>query len=142
MAKQITVFLENQPGRLQRITEILRQHDINIRAFVIQDRGVFGLLKLLVNAPQKARQVLADRGCAVALKDLLTVLIPDTPGALDDLLQTLSGCHINIADAYGFVTKSGHTAVWCAEVEDLPAAQKAVESGGFSVLTDAALYEL
>ena len=80
MAKQLTIFVENRPGRLQSIAENLRKNNIDIRAFTIQDRGDYGLLRLIVDKPSEAYLAMADVGCACALKDVLAVSVPDQPG--------------------------------------------------------------
>ncbi|MDD5613987.1 MAG: acetolactate synthase, partial [Candidatus Omnitrophica bacterium] len=87
MAKQISVFMENKPGKLQAITDVLFKNGINIRAMTIQDRGEYGLMKLLVDKPNQAHLALLDKGFASALKDVLAILINDKPGGLNELAK-------------------------------------------------------
>jgi len=55
LVKQISVFLENKIGRLAEITELLGQNNINIRALAIADTTEFGILRLIVDDPQRAQ---------------------------------------------------------------------------------------
>lgn len=144
MAKQLTVFVENRPGRLRAISEKLRQSNIDIRAFTIQDRGDYGLLKLIVDKPNEAYLALADLGCACALKDILAISVPDQPGNFDRLASALAENHINVMDAYGFVLQPHSTGVCCMEIEQprLAVAQQIVTDAGFTVLQDEELYNL
>lgn len=144
MAKQLHIFVENSPGRLKAITENLSKIDIDIRAFAIQDRGDFGLMKLIVNNPEKAHLSLADLGCACALKDVLAISVPDSPGNLHRLLTALAANKINIIDAHGFVLQPNKLGVCILEIENLAQtnAEKTVKDAGFEILDDEQLYSL
>jgi hypothetical protein len=144
MAKQLHVFVENRPGRLEIITENLQKAGIDIKAFAIQDRTDYGLMKLLVNKPQDAYLSLADLGCACALKDVLAVSVPDKPGNLNILLRALSKNNINIIDAHGFVLQPNKTGICILEIENYiqSNAEEVVRKAGFEVLKDDELYNL
>lgn len=144
MAKQLTIFVENRAGRLKSISENLRKSGIDIRAFTIQDRGDYGLLKLIVNKPNDAYLALADLGCACALKDILAVSVPDQPGNFHKLTSALADNGINVKDAYGFVLQPHQTGVCCMEIEQplLTKATKIAQDAGFAVLEDEELYSL
>jgi len=144
MAKQLTIFIENRPGRLNAVTESLNKSNIDIRAFTIQDRGDYGLMKLIVDNPNRAYLALADLGLACALKTILAVSVSDKPGNLHKLTTALAEKNINIIDAYGFVLQPNKVGVCCLEIEniqDVPA-KKVVEDAGFTVLEDEELYNL
>jgi len=144
MAKQLTIFVENRAGRLKAISEKLHQNNIDIRAFTIQDRGDYGLLKLIVDKPNEAYLALADLGCACALKDILAISVPDQPGNFDRLTSALAENNISVMDAYGFVLQPHRTGVCCMEIEQprLSVAEKIVKDAGFTVLQDEELYNL
>lgn len=144
MAKQLHIFVENRPGRLEVITENLRKAGIDIKAFAIQDRTDYGLMKLLVDKPQEAYLSLADLGCACALKDVLAVSVPDKRGNLHTLLSALSRNNINIIDAHGFVLQPTQTGICILEIENLAQsnAEQVVKEAGFDVLNDTQLYNL
>ncbi len=144
MAKQLTIFVENRSGRLKSISENLQQSNIDIRAFTIQDKGDYGLLKLIVDRPDEAYLALADLGCACALKDILAISVPDQPGNFHRLTSALAGHNINVIDAYGFVLQPHHTGVCCMEIDQpqLMKAEEIVTEAGFQVLQDEELYSL
>jgi hypothetical protein len=144
MAKQLTIFVENRAGRLKTITDNLRKSNIDIRAFTIQDRGDYGLLRLIVDRPNDAYLALAELGCACALKDVLAISVPDQPGNFHRLTSALAEHNINVIDAYGFVLQPHKTGVCCMEIDQpqLMKAQEIVTGAGFTVLQDEELYSL
>ena len=144
MAKQLTIFLENRPGRLGAIAKSLRETGIDIRAFTVQDRGDYGLVKLIVNNPNQAYLALANLGCACALKEIIAVAIPDKVGNFELLTSALAQNNINVKDAYGFVLQPKKQGVCCLEIEDthVTLALKVISSAGFTILKDDELYNL
>jgi len=136
MAKQINVFIENKPGRLKAVTEVLSDAKININAFTIQDRGDFGLIKLIVNDPEKAYLALADKGYACAVKDVMVISPKDKIGNLARLSDILLKNRINIIDSYGFVIESEKKGVCYLELntDDLKKAKRILDKEGFKVL--------
>ncbi|MGD0572580.1 MAG: hypothetical protein ABSB11_06125 [Sedimentisphaerales bacterium] len=144
MAKQLTIFLENRPGRLMAMAKSLIDNNIDIRAFTIQDRGDYGLIKLIVNNPSQAYLALANLGCACALKDIIAISIPDKIGNFELLTSALAQNNINVKDAYGFVLQTNLKGVCCLEIEESKAAdaQKVIQAAGFTILKDDELYNL
>ena len=144
MAKQLNIFIENRPGRLEAITQSLLKSNIDIRIFTIQGRGDYGLVKFIVDRPNDAYLALADLGLACDLKDILAVSIPDKPGNLYKLATALAKNNINVIDAYGFVLTPHNKGVCCLEIENLKKtdAEKIVKKIGFTVLNDEELYNL
>lgn len=144
MAKQLTIFVENRAGRLRAISENLQKNNIDIRAFTIQDRGDYGLLRLIVDKPNDAYLALADVGCACAMKDILAVSVPDQPGNFHKLTSALADNGINVVDAYGFVLQPHRTGICCMEIDraQLAAAEEVISRAGFTVLQDEELYNL
>ena len=145
MAKQLTIFLENRPGRMKSISDVLLENNLNIWAFTIQDRGEFGLMKLIVDKPEKAHLILADSGFACVLKEVLAVTAEnDQPGNLDKLTTALWKQNVNIKDAYGFVSPKDRQGICFMEFEnpDDVNLEEIVATHGFKVLTGKELYEL
>jgi len=142
MTEQINIFVDNKPGRLSSITQILSENNINIRAIVINDREQFGIIKVLADDPKKAYQILSASGFACALKKVLAVVVEDKPGGLHSLTQHLCDCGINIIDSYGFVIDSKKEAVLCIEVKEYEKTRKDLENNGYRLLKSSELYEL
>ncbi|MCX5687971.1 MAG: acetolactate synthase [Candidatus Omnitrophica bacterium] len=136
MAKQLNVFIENKPGRLKAVTEVLANNKININAFTIQDRGDFGLIKLIVGDSEKAYLALADKGYACAIKDIMIISPKDKIGNLSRLSEVLLKNNINIIDSYGFVIESEKKGICYLELntDDLKKAKRILDKEGFKVL--------
>jgi len=88
--KQVSVFLENKSGRLSKVTEILGDAGINISAFTIADTSDFGILRLIVSDPEKAREVLKQNAFSVQTTDVLLAKTPNNPGSLTRLLKIIT----------------------------------------------------
>ena len=145
MAHQLTIFLENRPGRIKSISDALLDNGLNIWAFTIQDRGEFGLIKMIGDKPQQAKLTLNDRGFACVLKELLAVKAEnDQPGNLDKLTTALLAKNVNIKDAYGFVsprTKEGYCFMEFENPDDADL-KAVIAEHGFTILDDNELYQL
>lgn len=100
--KQLSVFLENRSGRLTEVTAALAEHHINITAQCVAETSDFGVLRMVVSDPEKAREVLAKRGFSVSLTEVLCLTTPNVPGALHRALQILSNRGISIDYMYAF----------------------------------------
>jgi hypothetical protein len=109
--EQISVFLENKPGALAEVTRILGESGVNIRALSLADTKDFGILRLIVNDNEKAREVLAPRGFTVRKTEVVAVEVPDRPGGLAAILKVLAEAHINVEYLYAFVQQSGQNAI-------------------------------
>ena len=133
-AYQISIFAENKPGRLAKVTGLLAKEKINIRATTIATSGDFGIINLIVDDPKRARKVLSKEGLTVSIKDVIAVVIDDKPGGLDKLVQALAGENINIENAYGFVIESWKKAVFVVEVDQLEKTQEVLKKKGFKTL--------
>lgn len=130
-AKQISVFVENSKGRLAQITEILAKENINIRALSIADTTSFGILRIIVEDPQKTEQVLKAAGLTVSVTDVLSLQIEDRPGGLSKALTVLADQNIDVEYAYAFVSKSNDRASVVLRVADDKKAEKVLREAGF-----------
>src|SRR5665647_2436632 len=88
--EQISVFLENKAGRLAEVTRVLGEAGINIRALSLADTTDFGILRLIVDQYDRAREVLKDKGFTVGKTEVVAVEVPDRPGGLGLVLQILA----------------------------------------------------
>lgn len=117
MIKQISVFVENKPGRLAAVTEVLTKHDINIRAFTIADAGDFGIIRMVVDKTDEAYKALKEAGFTVRLADVLAVEVEDKPGALHRIAKALGDAGVNIEYVYAF-TSEKHKALIIFRVDN------------------------
>ena len=88
--KQISIFVENKPGRLAEITEIIAKNNINIRALSVADTTHFGILRIIVDNPEEVERILRDAGLTVSITSVITACIHDRPGGLAEVLKLLS----------------------------------------------------
>ena len=139
IAKQLSIFAENKPGKLAAVTAVLAREKISIRATTISTSDTFGVINLIVDDPRRAQEALTKAGMTVRLRDVLAVLIDDRPGGLDRLTQLLFKENINVNNAYGFVLESREKAVFVVDVDQTDRALKLIEKSGFKTLDEAAL---
>lgn len=140
--KQLSIFLENQSGRLAEVLGALGQENINIRALSLADTSGFGILRLIVNDIEKAQEVLKGKGFTVRETDVIAVEVPDRPGGLAGILESLAAGGINIEYMYAFVEKSGQNAVVICRVEDIDKAVESLKADGVKILTAQEVYAL
>lgn len=142
LVRQISIFLENKSGRLAEVTRILGENDIDISALSIADTTDFGILRLIVNKPEKAQEVLKENGYTVRCTNVIAVEVPDRPGGLAAALHILDSQSIGIEYMYAFVGKSEQGAMVILRVEDSDKAIQALSDGGIKVLTSDSVYGL
>jgi len=142
LVKQISVFLENKIGRLAEITELLGQNNINIRALAIADTTEFGILRLIVDDPQRAQNVLEKRGFAAKQTDVIVVKVADKPGGLARSLKILKESALNVEYLYAFVKQSGENALVVFRVEKTDEALKVLQQSGVEILKPEEIYKL
>ncbi|MBI0583744.1 MAG: ACT domain-containing protein [Methanomassiliicoccus sp.] len=100
--KQISIFAENKPGRLAAIAEVLEAENINIMAFSIAEASGFGVVRALVDDPEKAYRKLTDLGYVVSTTEVIGVKMHDRPGGLREISRMLGDAGINIEYAYAY----------------------------------------
>lgn len=142
MANQINVFAQNQPGRLERLTEVLLEEGINIRAITISGADDYGVIKLLVDDPRKAYEALQREGFSSFMKEVIAVVMDDRPGGLHRVCRVLGESGVNIEDAYGFIFQDRKTAILVVEVDKIPEAEEILSAKGLELLSDEELYSL
>lgn len=142
MVKQISVFLENKAGRLASVTKVLGENNINIRALSIADTSDFGILRLIVNEPDKAYKVLKNSGFTVSETEVIAVEVPDTPGGLANVLDIMGQSAINIEYLYAFIGKATDDALVIFKVENPERAIEVFHEKGIGVLDKAEVYRL
>jgi hypothetical protein len=140
--EQISVFIENKSGRLAEIARILGEAGINIRALSLADTSDFGILRLIVNDRETAKQVLKEKGFTVSKTEVVAIEVPDRPGGLSDILQFLDQENINVEYMYAFVERCGENAVIIFRFDETERAIKALVRKGFNLLEGERLYQM
>ncbi|MBD3174443.1 MAG: acetolactate synthase [Armatimonadia bacterium] len=116
--KQVSVFLENRMGRLAEVCTLLGTSNINLRAFSTADTSEFGILRMIVNDPDRAAAILGKSDYAVQEVDVLAIQVDDRPGNLAKALEVLAVDGINVEYLYAFVTPLEGQAVVILRVAD------------------------
>jgi len=139
MIDQLSVFLENESGRLAELCRALGDAGINMHALMVADTSEFGMIRIICDTPAKAKRLLDDLGFGASLTKVTAIEIPDRPGGLADVLEALGAARMNVEYAYCFVEPSGEAAVDVLKV-DAPGAEDALIAAGFRVLDADELY--
>lgn len=139
---QLSIFVENKSGRLQTVTRILKEHQVDIRALSIADTTDFGILRLIVDKPDEAQQAIRDAGLMVRLTEVIAVALNDVPGALSDVLEILAQEGISVEYAYAFITRKEQGAYVILRVEDNEKAIRILQEKGISLLHASEVYSI
>ncbi|MDD1747615.1 MAG: acetolactate synthase [Methanomassiliicoccales archaeon] len=126
--KQLSIFSENRPGRLMDLARDMKEAQVNILGFTIAEGSGYGVVRMLVDKPEKAYEKLATQGHVVKFTDVLAVKMEDKPGGLYDLTVLLKEAGINIEYAYGY--RNSPAAVLILKVEDFDGAIDTVLGSG------------
>lgn len=118
IAKQVSVFLENRQGRLGEVLNVLKENKVNIQSLSLADTTEYGLLRLIVDEPERAKEKLVEAGFSTMIADVLIVKIPHSPGSLQTILQTIAEQEINVEYMYG-LTVAGDEASIVVKTSDL-----------------------
>jgi hypothetical protein len=128
--EQLSVFVENKSGKLVEVLEALGNAGVDLRAMSLADTADFGILRLIVDEPERARDVLQGAGYVVIINDVLPLSISDTPGSLAGALAALAELNIGVEYAYAFVAhEEGRANVILRTTDDALAARTLAEKG-------------
>ena len=140
--EQISIFLENKAGRLADVTRAIAEAGINIRALSLADTSDFGILRLIVTDYEKAKTVLKENGFTVGRTTVVAVEVPDTPGGLSHILDTLSSKGINVEYMYAFVQQSGADAILIFRFDRTDQAIEILQESGIRIIPGDKLYNI
>lgn len=140
--EQIAVFLENKSGRLAEITRILAESDVNIRALSVADTADFGILRLIVDKVDLAKESLRAGGFTVGKTNVVAVEVPDRSGGLASVLKEINEVGLNVEYMYAFVNKSGENAVLIFRFDEMDKAIEVLGGKGFTLLSGAQICAL
>ncbi len=141
--KQISVFMENKPGTLEEMTDVLAKNNIDMRAISLAEAEDFGIARLIVDDVYETTTVLKDAGFVNRLSDVLAVEIPDTPGGLNKVLKTLSAAQVNLEYMYAFLGgKEVDKAYLIMKVAHIERAESTLDLAGFRLVDQEHISEL
>lgn len=102
--KQLSVFIENKAGRVSEVTDTLGRAGVSIRGFSVSDTIDYGIIRLVLDDPDRGLEVLHEAGFAVKINDVLCIDLPDVPGGLAGVLRIVSDAGVNIEYVYSLIS--------------------------------------
>ena len=140
--KQISVFLENKKGRLADVTRILSKEAVNIRALSLADTADFGVLRIIVNEPERCLAVLKKNSFVAQVTEVLAIEVEDKPGGLARILELLDAAGVNVEYMYAYVEKSKDNAIVICRIDERERAVEVLGKAGIATLSAEALKAL
>lgn len=141
LIKQLSIFIENKPGRLTAITKRLSECGIDIRALSIADTKDFGIVRLIVSNPEKAKEVLAEANCMFRINHVIAIAVEDRPGGLSSVLEILGENKIGVEYMYAYVSRTADTAYVILRADDNKRAEEILSEQGVHLLSPEDVYE-
>ena len=140
---QISVFVENKPGKMQHLTQVLADHNVDMRALSLAETSDFGIVRIIVDDVYAASTMLKEEGFIHSVTKVLGVAIPDQPGGLNTVLKILSQADINVEYMYAFLSsRSTDHAYMIFHVQDAKTAVAALAAKGIACIAQEDLINL
>ena len=136
MIRQISVFVENQPGSMMNVTSVLTEAGVNIRAISTFDTPEFGIMRLVVDDPVCAKNSLTAKGFVTRVSNVIGVELKDEQGNLNQMLKILADGKINIDYIYSFVIREGKAPVMVFHTDDFEQAEKVLEAADVKIMEE------
>ena len=136
MIRQISVFVENQPGSMMNVTSVLTEAGVNIRAISTFDTPEFGIMRLVVDDPVSAKNSLTAKGFVTRVSSVIGVELKDEQGNLNQMLKILADGKINIDYIYSFVIREGKAPVMVFHTDDFEQAEKVLEAADEKIMEE------
>ncbi|MBP1628126.1 MAG: acetolactate synthase small subunit [Holophagaceae bacterium] len=138
---QLSVFLENKPGRLQEILRILAGASINLQTLTIAEVTDFGILRLIVDRPDDAYQALKAEHVTCSRTEVLAVALDDSPGALYRLMEAFSKRELNVEYMYAYANPAQASSIMIFRFDNLDAAQTALLEEGIQLVPRSEIHD-
>ncbi len=132
--KQLSVFVENREGRLEDVLAVLKNNGVNIVSLSLADTNEFGMLRLLVNKPEAAREALKNEGFSAKLTDVMAIKLSHRVGMLQELLEVICEAHINVEYMYALSTGADDASI-VLKTSDLALAEELLRKKGVEIVT-------
>ncbi|MFA5517821.1 MAG: ACT domain-containing protein [Spirochaetota bacterium] len=131
---QLSAFVSNKPGHLQKVLKVLADENINIITLTIAETSDFGILRMIVNDPEKGNRALKENNITSSLTDVLALEINDTPGSLFAALEVFATMELNIEYMYAFTQKRNDKPVMIFRFQDIEKAKNALKGKGYNIV--------
>ena len=140
--KQLSIFLQNRMGSLSKPLEILSQGNVNIRAMCMADTSEFGILRLVVDDPEKGKKVLEEHNFLVKITEIIGVEMTDTPGGLTSVLKIIKDNNIDLEYLYAFTHDKVGKAILLLHADDIDKLIKALSENNITIVPSKEVYTL
>ncbi len=138
--KQISIFVENQPGKLAELTRLLADADIDLRTLSLADTRDFGILRVIVNKPDETEKLLKANEWTYKTAEVIGVKLPDRPGGVAEVLEAINEAGVNVEYMYAFVNRIPGRADTVFRVDDIATTISALKAKGIEILTPEEAY--
>ena len=128
--KQVSIFLENETGRLADLTQILAENNVDLNAVTIAETGEYGILRCIVQNPEEAVAALAGKGFMASITEVIAVAIENKPGAVNRVLQALADAGIGVKYIYSTIQSAKGEAAITMKTTDQKRAETILVNAG------------
>ena len=135
MVKQLSVFIQNKSGKIASVTRTLYENGIDIRALSVADTTDFGILRMLVSDVEKAKDALSRENCILSVNEVDVVAVPDRPGGLAEVLQSISDANIDIEYMYSLIDRGTSDAYMVFRLADDANLKDVLEANGLTTVS-------
>ena len=136
MIRQISVFVENQPGSMMNVTSVLTEEHVNIRAISTFDSPEFGIMRLVVDDPVRAKESLTKRGFVTRVTEVIGAELKDEKGNLNQMLKILADGQINVNYIYSVVIREGKAPVMVFYTDDFERAENVLRTADVKLVEE------
>lgn len=140
--QQLSIFLQNRVGNLSKPLELLSQNNVNIRALCMADTSEFGILRLVVDNPQKGKEILEENNFLVKITDIIGVEMTDTPGGLTSVLKVIRENNVDLEYLYAFTHDKVGKAILLLHSDDLEGLISALQKNNVHIVPSKEVYNL
>ncbi len=140
LIKQLSIFIPNKKGSLSQLTDILTAHNIDIRAIAVFDTAEFGILRIVVDDPDRAVEILNKEGVVAKVSKVIAVEPEDKPGSLNQIFDILKNVDINIEYIYSFIMRKKEMPYIVLKVDQQEKAVEELTANGINVINKEEIY--
>ena len=137
--RQLSVFVENKKGTLHEITDVLAKAKIDLRSMCVADTSDYGIVRIIANEPERARDALAEAGHTASVRTVTAFAVPDVPGGLAKVLSLLEANGVNMEYMYALITSTAGKAYTVMRTDDPEKAEQILSVNGVELLDETAL---
>lgn len=133
--QQLSIFMENKPGQLVKVTETLKDEGIDIRAMSLADTKDFGIVRMIVSDTEKAQAAMREKGFMSTITQVMCIAMDDHPGGLSRITELMAEAEVNIDYLYACITVIGKDAYIVMHVDNEKKASEMLDKAGIKMVS-------